>query len=358
MSIHKATKHFEAWLGGRIALVPRDLALKHRLMRESRFAFLRGAFYRWAQIWQDRCPAAAAAPAVVAVGDLHVENFGTWRDVEGRLVWGINDFDEAYPLSYTNDLIRLAASAHLASAEEDLAIRPRDACEAILAGYSEGLAGGGRPFVLAEEHGWLRRLALGELRDPVHFWEKLRAMRTVARGVPAGARDALDRLMPARRLPCRIVQRQAGVGSLGRHRLVAIAEWHGGLVAREAKAFVPSACTWARPARGAAANSYVTLLERSVRCRDPFVQVRGPWILRRLAPDCSRIPLQALPKERDEWRLLHAMGWETANVHLGSREALGNVRRDLGRRPRGWLHEAANIMVEATTADWAAWKKG
>ena len=36
-------------------------------------------------------------PAVLAVGDLHTENFGTWRDAEGRLIWGINDFDEAFP---------------------------------------------------------------------------------------------------------------------------------------------------------------------------------------------------------------------------------------------------------------------
>src|SRR5260370_32652719 len=47
---------------------------------------------------------------VLAVGDLHVENFGTWRDAEGRLTWGVNDFDEAYPLPYTIDLARLATS--------------------------------------------------------------------------------------------------------------------------------------------------------------------------------------------------------------------------------------------------------
>jgi len=35
---------------------------------------------------------------VLAVGDLHVENFGTWRDAEGRLIWGVNDFDEAWRL--------------------------------------------------------------------------------------------------------------------------------------------------------------------------------------------------------------------------------------------------------------------
>ncbi len=48
------------------------------------------------------------------MGDLHIENFGTWRDLEGRLIWGINDVDEAYPVRYPNDLVRLAASAFLA----------------------------------------------------------------------------------------------------------------------------------------------------------------------------------------------------------------------------------------------------
>src|SRR5216683_5892811 len=44
----------------------------------------------------------ARAPQIVAVGDLHVGSFGTWRDGEGRLCWGVDDFDEAYPLPYTN----------------------------------------------------------------------------------------------------------------------------------------------------------------------------------------------------------------------------------------------------------------
>ena len=39
------------------------------------------------------------------VGDLHVENYGTWRDAEGRLVCGNNDFDETCPLPYTNDVV-------------------------------------------------------------------------------------------------------------------------------------------------------------------------------------------------------------------------------------------------------------
>ena len=48
---------------------------------------------------------------LLCVGDLHVENFGVWRDAEGRLVWGVNDFDEACEAAFAGDLVRLLASA-------------------------------------------------------------------------------------------------------------------------------------------------------------------------------------------------------------------------------------------------------
>src|SRR5438128_11264483 len=70
-------------------------------------------------------------------------------------------------------------------------------------------------------------------------------------------------------------------------------------------------------------------MSHAVRALDPFVQVRGRWIVRRLSPHCLRIELDELPKNRDECRLLFAMGWETANIHLGSRGALKEVRRHL-----------------------------
>src|SRR5262245_32358222 len=50
------------------------------------------------------------APRLLAVGDLHVENFRTWRDAEGRLVWGVNDFDEVAEMPYAVDLVRLVAA--------------------------------------------------------------------------------------------------------------------------------------------------------------------------------------------------------------------------------------------------------
>ena len=358
MRIKKATKRYETWLGKQITIVPADLALKHSRMGEDPFPFLRATYYRWVQVWLQAFPDLARAPRVLAVGDLHVENFGTWRDQEGRLIWGVNDFDEAYPMAYTSDLVRLAVSARLAISASHLALPDDDACAAILSGYHEGLESGGRPFVLEEDHKWLREVATGELRDPVHFWGKINALSSVRGEVPKSARKALEDLLPAPGLIYRVTHRVTGLGSLGRERYVALADWQGGRVAREAKALAPSACVWAREDKGPRKIFYEEIITSAARALDPYVRVRGRWIVRRLAPHCSRIELSTLPKQREEERLLHAMGFETANIHLGSKPAIKAVRRDLAKRKPGWLQEAARKMADAVKKDWEQWRKG
>src|SRR5438309_927135 len=227
IGIVAATTRYEAWLAERIPLVKPDLELKHHAMSAGIFPFLRATFYRWAARWRALVGDVAAAPTVLAVGDLHVENFGTWRDAEGRLVWGVNDFDEAWPLPYTNDLVRLATSA---------------------------------------------------------------------------------------------------------------------LVAREAMALAPLA----------EKIHYDPILRRGVRCPDPCVRVDGAWLVRRLAPDCSRVKLNELPRKRDEARLLSAMGWETANVHLGTPGSRA-IRADLKRRDKHWLYDSARRLADAVDDHWPAW---
>jgi hypothetical protein len=144
------------------------------------------------------------------------------------------------------------------------------------------------------------------------------------------------------------------LGSLGRERYVALAEWNGAEIAREAKALVPSACAWFKNTR-ANNSKYETIVDLAVRCPDPSLEVRKDWVVRRLAPDCSRVEMGMLPKGRDEERLLEDMGRETANIHMGSKRAIARVRRDLTKRRVGWLHDAARSMVRATTEDWQRW---
>lgn len=357
MNIVKATHRFEEWLGGHTRLVEADLRLKHQRMAEAAFPFFRATFYRWMQIWPEICSDLAQAPEVLAVGDLHVENFGTWRDVEGRLVWGVNDFDEAAVLPYTVDLVRLATSAFLAIEAGHLTLRPKDACASILQGYEGSLSQGGRPFVLEEEHVWLRQIATGVLRDPVHFWLKMDALPRASSEVSLSAKEALEHLMPEPGLAYRTVRRVAGLGSLGHIRLVAIALCHGAKIAREAKALVPSSVHWAKGDERPSEILYQAIISRAVRCPDPFVRLLGHWIVRRLSPHCSRIELDVLPSNRDELKLLSAMGWETANIHLGTVDAQKYVRRHFGRLKPNWLYTAAKDMQETVSHDWQAWKK-
>src|SRR5271165_104674 len=264
MNILKATESYEAWAGRHTRLIASDLQTKHEHMAESLFHFLRATFYRWVQVWPEVCPSPARAPRVLAVGDLHIENFGTWRDSDGRLVWGVNDFDEACIFPYTIDLVRLATSALIAGRQEHLSIAPKAAMEAILEGYVAGLKDGGRPFVLGEDHVWLRQIAESDLRDPVVFWRKMDQLPACAGKVPKSARKALRQMLPQPKLKHRLAYRVAGLGSLGHMRFVAIADWDGGRIAREAKALTPSAIHWVDQKRPLGEIQYSRIVERAV----------------------------------------------------------------------------------------------
>jgi hypothetical protein len=162
-------------------------------------------------------------------------------------------------------------------------------------------------------------------------------------------------MMPAEKISCRLAHRVAGLGSRGRQRFVAVGQYAGASVCREAKALAPSAWTWAFGAQKDDGIYYQKALDTSVRAVDPFVRLKSGWIVRRLAPDCTRVELSSVPREKDKSKLLQAMGWETANVHLGSKRTR-TILKDLTARPRHWLHEAATRMVKATAADWDEWR--
>src|SRR5207245_10724338 len=118
------------------------------MMKVDLFAFFRGTYYRWTQLWRSAVSKTIPeAPRVLAVGDLHVDSFGTWRDVEGRLIWGVDDFDEAFPLPYTNDLVRLAASVKMVTESEQIDLKFRRACEVILESYERTVRDEGHPIV-------------------------------------------------------------------------------------------------------------------------------------------------------------------------------------------------------------------
>jgi len=152
MSFRDDNDAYEAWLATQCDVVTADIKAKHKLMKTSAFMFLRATYFRWAKQIPTLCPELMDAPRMLCVGDLHLENFGTWRDADGRFVWGVNDFDEAAVMPYVLDLVRLAASIRLSPAR---AVDNRKVAAVLLRGYLEGLEQP-QPALLDEGETWLR----------------------------------------------------------------------------------------------------------------------------------------------------------------------------------------------------------
>ncbi|MDP9799096.1 uncharacterized protein (DUF2252 family) [Catenuloplanes nepalensis] len=103
--------------GDLIAVDPAAFRRKFRKMAASPFAFYRGSaalFYAdMTGDFADERYLNARTSRVWIHGDLHAENFGTYMNGSGELVFNVNDFDEAYVGPFTWDLKRFAASVAL-----------------------------------------------------------------------------------------------------------------------------------------------------------------------------------------------------------------------------------------------------
>ena len=202
---------YERWLRKQCSVVEADLQAKHERMRRSPFDFLRATYFRWARTIASTCPEFWGAPKVVCVGDIHIENFGTWRDGQARLVWGVNDFDEAAAMPYAYDLIRLASSARLAPT---LRVGAEDAASAILEGYLKGLDMP-HPMLLDEREHWLRPLVAGSPNASLKFWKEVDDYPDAS--PQPSVRQALRRSLPKGAEVERFASRtKAGAASVGR----------------------------------------------------------------------------------------------------------------------------------------------
>ncbi len=102
---------------------PDAFRTKFRKMAADPFAFYRGsACVFYADVAEREDPWADERTSRVWIqGDLHAENFGTYMDGSGILIFDVNDFDEAFVGHFTWDLQRFAASvALIVLAEGDL----------------------------------------------------------------------------------------------------------------------------------------------------------------------------------------------------------------------------------------------
>lgn len=181
---------YENWMRTVCDVVEADLDRKHDRMSKNAFRFLRATFFRWAHSVKSTAPEIMELPAPLAVGDVHVENFGTWRDAEMRLVWGVNDHDDAAEIPYASDILRLAVSVRLA----DFSIGGRDAAQAIFEGYGEGLHDPG-PTLLDQTEIWMRDYVAVTDEQRNSFWDEIDGYPDASPS--SDARSALLSSLPA-----------------------------------------------------------------------------------------------------------------------------------------------------------------
>lgn len=128
-------KSFTDNYGDLLAKDPGAWRGKFRKMAETPFAFYRGSaplFY--ADLARDNDPFLNEKTSRVWIqGDLHAENFGTYMNGKGTLVFDVNDYDESYVAPFSWDVKRFCASLALIGyqkAMSDADIREIVACGA------------------------------------------------------------------------------------------------------------------------------------------------------------------------------------------------------------------------------------
>ena len=284
-----------------------------------------------------------------------------------RLVWGVNDFDDACELPFTSDLVRLAASALLAAEAANVDVSADRICALLLKGYRPGLRAEGKPILLSDgRHPALVKLTRDTQEDPKTFWKKKLDPKDNPRIDAGELPKGLEHMFrasfrPGASLAFREQKSPGGLGSLGRRRFTAVETFKNGVRdAREAKALVPSAQYW-HAGQDHMPSQTATLLQHAIRVPDPHFQVHDEWLVRQLAPDIAKIEM---PENARDKRLalapdlLQLMGQETANIHLGSRN-----RKVLEKLLTGldhdelWFPTATERMAACTREDHAEWAK-
>lgn len=98
--------------------------LKYRLMQENAFRFFRGTCHLF---YEDLAgdKEFPAGPLGWISGDLHLENFGSYRSDNNQVYFDLNDFDEAILAPVTWELVRLVTSIFVGFGS--LGIEPRRA---------------------------------------------------------------------------------------------------------------------------------------------------------------------------------------------------------------------------------------
>ncbi|MBV8659579.1 MAG: DUF2252 domain-containing protein [Burkholderiales bacterium] len=375
---------------------PELLAMKIKKMTTSPFFFLRGTCH----IFYSQLPKTGPlkdAPLTWVCGDLHLENFGSYKGDNRLAYFDINDFDEAVLAPCTWDIVRLLVSVMLGFA--DLGTTRGEAlshCRTFLASYSAALAMGKARWVDRDASDGLIKTLLDSLKDRprTRFLDsrtdvkgKRRVIRTDGRkALPVDAKpramvEAFVEQYASRQADpgffriLDVARRIAGTGSLGVSRYIVLVEGKGSPDCNyllDIKQALPSALaphlSVPQPAWQSESHRVVAVQRRmqavSMAFLEGVIMDDRPFILRGLLPSEDRVTLVCDDKKHHGLsELLHSMGQILAWDELRSSGREGSAIADeliaFGKRT-DWQEPLLDIAVAATQQvehDWAEYCK-
>jgi hypothetical protein len=92
------------------------------------------------------------------------------------------------------------------------------------------------------------------------------------------------------------------------------------------------------------------------RAPDPFLEVHGKFIFRRIAADARKIELLDVGGSKIKANILQAMGFDLASIHAAGSAGVDALQADLKKRPPGWLNAAARTAAAAVKRDFEEWR--
>jgi uncharacterized protein (DUF2252 family) len=299
------------------------LELKYRAMRTGPFAFLRGTCH----LFYQRLPLRGilkSAPLAWICGDLHLQNFGSYKGDNRLVYFDINDFDEAALAPASWDLLRFLTSVWVCA--EGCRWPPSqapDMCRAFLDAYCSALVAGKSYWVERETAQGLVKELLEGLRTrerktfldtrTVHSGKRRRLLVDGKRALPASdsqraaVMDFMSGFAATQSHPefykaLDVARRIAGTGSLGLRRYEVLVRGKGSPDANyllELKQAAPSSLqpylAGTRPAWKTEAHRVVELQRRIQAVPMAFLQPvcirQQPFVLRGLQPTEDRIAM-------------------------------------------------------------------
>lgn len=372
---------------------PQRLRLKYRAMRASAFGFLRGSCH----LFYDRLPRTgifSSAPPTWSCGDLHLENFGSFKAGNRLVYFDIDDFDEAAVAPATWDLVRMLTSLRVAA--DNVTIRASEAeglCALFVESYASALVVGKAYWVERDTAQGLVRSLLDGLRtrrraDFLNTRTQNKGKKRLLRvdgtkALPATAQQratvgdfmaafALTQPEPAFFRMLDVARRVAGTGSLGVDRYAILVEGKGspdGNYLLDLKQALPSVLATRvptpQPHWPSEAHRVVTAQLRLQAVSPAFLQpvfmADSAYVLRALQPSEDRVTLDAATQgrpvlEQTIQTMARMLAWAQLRSSGRAGSATADEMVDFGQRAK-WrrkLLDASSVCAAKVSRDAAA----